>query len=132
MLISGLTGGMAGIRVGTFAEACVTVSVVVVTLKRVAPESCDIDMPADKVFDTGVFIAVLVDVMAKILIDASVRTLNGDADANMWVPVWEFSTLPGSLVEVFLFCWTLFRCSPISTIFDCRALQAWIPSYHVC
>ena len=77
------------------------------------------------------------------MIDALPRTANGimpdigvtaDADANMWVPamtVLESVILPASLADMLLFSRTAFRCWPI-TVLGCRALQAWMPSYHEC
>ena len=108
MVTGRLTGGMAGIRADALTKVCMTV------------------------------VAVLIVVMVDFLIGALARTLNdalpdigvsADVDANMWVtvmPVFEFITLPISLEKI------AFRCCSISAILCCRALQAWIPSYHVC
>jgi hypothetical protein len=101
MVIAGLAGGMADIRVDMLTEVCMTVVVVaVITLEGVAP-------------DIGV---------------------SADVDANMWVTmiaVLELITLPVPLEELLLFCWTAFRCWSIAVL-GCLALQAWMPSCHVC
>jgi len=53
-----------------------------------------------------------------------------DVDANMWVSVMFVLELMLQAM-LLLFCSTAFRCRPI-TISGCRALQAWMPSCHVC
>ena len=47
------------------------------------------------------------------------------------VAVLEFIPKRESLKVSLRFCWTAFRWL-IATILDCRALQTWMPSCHVC
>ena len=94
-------------------------------------------------FDTDESMLMRVGVMVDILSDSLVRTVNRDVsdirvlidlDVNLWVTVTtvlELIKLSTSSKELLLFCWTAFCTCPI-TILDCCALQAWMPSYHVC
>ena len=50
--------------------------------------------------------------------------ISADVDANL-LAVSEYA-------EVLASSSTALRCLPIATLLDCRASQAWMPSYHVC
>ena len=101
------------------------------------------DMWTGKRFDTDESIVVRVGEMEDDLIDALTREANevvpdigvsADLDANTWaavMPASEFLTWPTSLEEPLLYFWTAFSCWPIAVL-GCRALQAWMPSYHEC
>ena len=112
----------------------------VIALERVSPQSYAINVRAGTVFDTGVSIVLFVG----IFIAAFARRVNrvvpdigvsADVEAYMLateITVGKFSIFPASLVESLVFCCTAFCCWPITAVLCCRALQAWIPSYHVC
>ena len=100
-------------------------------------------MRTGTVVDADASIVMRVDVMADDLIGTLTRTVNGvvldvgvsaDVDADMWVTViavLEFIALLLSLEGLLLFSRTACRCWLIADLGFC-ALQAWIPSYHVC
>ena len=87
---------------------------------------------------------VRVDVKADVLIDVIASTVNGivtnigavaDLNANKWereVPVLDPMALRSSSRELLLSCWTPNRRWPIAAVLSGCALQAWMPSYHVC
>ena len=127
MVIDRLTDGIADNRVDTLTEVCTTVLVdMVITLEGVVSISSGFDIS----------IVVRVDAMA--------RTVNGivpdivvsaDVAPNTWAAVmsiFEVIKLPATLVDLFPCCCTAFSCWPITAVLCCRALQAWIPSRHVC
>ena len=145
MVIGESTRGMTGIRVETLAGVFMTVVVVVVNvLEGVSPALCGTDVSAGTVFDTDTSIIVRVDVVVNVLIVAMARTckvvaanigVTTDSDANIWLAVMfalEYAASRASFEESLLFLWTGFACSPIAAILCCRALQAWMPWYHVC
>ena len=123
--IGRLSGGMDGIIVDTSTEVYTTgIFIVVIDLERATA-------------DTEESMAMPVGIMLDVLIAALLRTVNrdvsdirvsADVDTKMCVAVM---AVPASSEELLLFRWTAFCTCPI-TILDCCALQAWMPSYHVC
>ena len=89
----------------------------------------------------GPFSGIVIGELAgrDVMIDAFARAFAeicvwADLDPSMWVAVTtdsKFVTLPTWSEEFMLPCCTAFCFCPI-TIFDCCALQAWMPSCHVC
>ena len=54
--------------------------------------------------------------------------ISADVDANLLATLSAVS----EYAEVLASSSTALRCLPIATLLDCRASQAWMPSYHVC
>ena len=123
--IDKFTGGIARILVEMFTELYSTGMVVVA---GVAPALCTVR--AATVLDTNEPIFTRVEVVG----DGASSDIDFPADANARIAVIAVvicTTLLELLKDFMLFCWTEFCCWPIA-ISDCCALQAWMPSCHVC
>ena len=122
-----LTGGMVSCGVNIFTEVCMIVLVVaVIALEDVGPVSYAIDAWA------GVIIDVLAGTVIGIATGISVDVSAG-VDANIWAATktaLEFIPMLATSEEALLFGWEASSCCP-TAVWDCRALQARIPSYHV-
>ena len=104
----------------------VVVGAIVIVLIFVLPDLYSVNVPSDVAVE--LFMNALTDIMLGVLLGIGVEVW-ADANTNAFPVVTTALDVSTPLKE--FSCWAAFDSRPLSLL-DCdRALQTWMPSYHV-